>query len=162
MERKTKMVDNPPDMGYMLRMSRTFQAPRQRVFDVWTRPEHLSRWWGVQQDYTAAIVEIDLRVGGRYRLGMKAPDDTLHVVVGEFREVVPPEKLVYTWSWEQGMPDTTDMRETLVTIEFIDKGDSTEMVLTHELFPTEEARDQHDQGWKMMMENTFGPAVEGN
>ncbi|MDA0768655.1 MAG: SRPBCC domain-containing protein [Chloroflexi bacterium] len=154
------MVNTPPGMGYMLRMSRIFSAPRQRVFDVWTQPEHLSRWWGIQNDYTAAIVEVDLRVGGHYRLGMKAPDDSLHVVVGEFREVVPPEKLVYTWSWEQGMPDTMEMGDTLVTIEFLDRGDSTEMILTHELFPTEEVRDLHAQGWTMMLENTFGPALD--
>lgn len=153
------MVNTPPDMGYMLRMSRVFSAPRQRVFDVWTRPEHLSRWWGVDRGYTAAIVEIDLRVGGRYRLGMKAPDDSLHIAVGEFREVTPPEKLVYTWSWEQGMPGATEMRETLVTIEFIDRGGSTEMILTHEMFPTEDLRDLHAQGWESMMDNTFGPAV---
>lgn len=155
------MVNTPPDIGYMLRMSRTFPATRQRVFDVWTQTEHLSRWWGVQQDFTPTVVEVDLRVGGRYRLGMKAPDDSLHVAVGEFREVVPPEKLVYTWSWEQGMPGVTEMSDTLVTIEFIDRGDSTEMILTHELFPTEEVRDQHAHGWEMMMENTFGPAVTG-
>lgn len=52
-----------------------------------------------------------------------------------------------------------ERRETLVIIEFINRGDSTEMILTHELFPTEEIRDQHAQGWEMMMENTFGPAV---
>ncbi|MCH8826379.1 MAG: SRPBCC domain-containing protein [Chloroflexi bacterium] len=153
------MVNTPPDIGYMLRMSRTFSAPRQRVFDIWTKPEHLSKWWGVQADFTTTVIEVDLRVGGRYRLGMKAPDDTEHIAIGEFREVVPPEKLVYTWSWEQGMPGIEEMRETLVTIEFIDKGDSTEMILTHELFPTEGIRDQHSQGWEMMMEHTFGPAV---
>ena len=82
---------------------------------------------------------------------MKTPDDTEHIAIGEFREVAPPEKLVYTWSWEQGMDGIDEMRETLVTIEFIDRGDSTGMILTHELLPTEEIRDQHAQGWEMMM-----------
>lgn len=155
------MVNTPADMGYMLRVSRTFSAPRQRVFDVWTNPDHLSQWWGVDKDFSPTIAEVDLRVGGRYRLGMTAPDNSVHIAVGEFREVTPPEKLVYTWSWEQGMPGATEMNDTLITIEFIDKGDSTEMILTHELFPTEELRDQHIHGWESMLENTFGPAVTG-
>ena len=128
-----------------LQIRRTFPAPRERVFRAWTQPEELKKWWGIADGFSAPIAEVDLRVGGNYRLGMKPPDgDTPYVCGGTFRELRPPEKLVYTWSWE---PPGNDIGETLVTVEFLDRGGSTEVVLTHELFPNQEARDQHSQGW---------------
>jgi uncharacterized protein YndB with AHSA1/START domain len=129
----------------MLQIRRTFAAPRERVFRAWTEPDELRKWWGAGEGFSAPIAEVDLRVGGKYRLGMKPPDsDDLYICTGAYREVSPPEKLVYTWAWE-GM--STDAEETLVTVEFHDLGGSTEIVVTHELFPDEKARDEHAQGW---------------
>lgn len=68
--------------------------------------------------------------------------------MGTYREVDPPKRLAYTWRWESD-PDSPD---TLVTVEFRDRGGSTDVVLTHELFPNEEARRQHDQGWTACLE----------
>lgn len=130
-----------------LRLRRVFAAPRQRVFDAWTRPEELKRWCAPSEDYSTPIAEIDLRVGGRYRIGMKSPDGNLYVVTGTYREVQPPEKLVYTWSWEGG-----EMGETLVTVEFREVEGATELVLTHELFPDTKAREDHEQGWTGCLE----------
>ncbi|OFX30736.1 MAG: hypothetical protein A2Z07_09495 [Armatimonadetes bacterium RBG_16_67_12] len=127
----------------VLSLSRTFAAPREAVFRAWTEPEALRNWWGAADGFTAPIAEVDLRVGGRYRLGMKPPDkDVVHVSTGVFHEVQRPSRLVYTWSWEGG-----DGSETLVTVEFHDRGAATEVVLTHERFTDAAMRDQHAQGW---------------
>jgi uncharacterized protein YndB with AHSA1/START domain len=74
---------------------------------------------------------------------MKSPRNNIHYLVGTYREVRPPERLVCTWRWEA----EPEYGETLVTVEFLDRGGSTEVVLTHELFPTDEARRGHEQGW---------------
>jgi len=90
-----------------------------------------------------------LRVGGKYRLGMrKLPDGEVFYLSGAFREVKPLEKLVYTWSWEA----EPELGETLVTVEFRDLGSSTDVVLTHELFPTEKALKDHDRGWNSCLD----------
>ena len=131
-----------------LRLTRTFAAPRKKVFRAWTEPEALKKWWG-PEGYATPLAEVDLRVGGRYRLGMrKLPKGNLFYLVGTYREVRPPEKLVYTWVWE-GQPD---LGETLVTVEFRDLGDATEVVLTHELFPNEKVRDDHNTGWSSCLD----------
>ena len=80
-----------------LRLTRTFAAPRKKIFRAWTEPEALKKWWG-PEGYATPLAEVDLRVGGRYRLGMrKLPKGDLFYLVGTYREVQPPEKLVYTW-----------------------------------------------------------------
>ncbi len=124
-------------------ITRTFAAPREKVFRAWTEAEDLKKWWAAGPGFTTPIAEVDLRVGGKYRLGMRPPDkDVLHVVGGVYREVQRPSRLVYTWVWEDG-----DATETLVTVEFHDKGASTEVILTHDGFTSRESRDQHAQGW---------------
>ncbi len=134
-----------------LTIRKTIQAAQQRVFDAWTRPEHLTNWWRANPKWATEIAEIDLRVGGSYRLGMRDPEqDGPFVCFGEFVEVTPPEKLVYTWSWE---PPAMDSYETLVTVEFIAKGEATELVLTHERFPNAEAAARHNQGWEACIHN---------
>lgn len=126
-----------------LQIKRTFAAPRERVFRAWTDPEELKKWWG-PPGYATPSAEVDLRVGGKYRFGMrKLPDGEMFYLSGTYREVRPPEKLVYTWRWEA----KPEYGETLVTVEFHDRGGSTEVVLTHELFPDEKARGEHERGW---------------
>lgn len=132
-----------------LNLTRTYSAPREEVFRAWTEPEALKRWFAPSDEFSTPIAEVDLRVGGAYRIGMKPPDqEDMFIVVGTYREVQPPERLVFTWSWEQGM----DVGETLVTVEFHDREGSTEVVLTHELFPNEQARDKHNEGWSGCLE----------
>lgn len=130
-----------------LRLRRTFDASPARVFRAWTTPEEMKQWKG-PGELTTPVAEVDLRVRGKYRIHMRAPDGTLHRLVGEYRLVQPPEKLVYTWRWE----DQPDFPETLVTVEFLDRGASTELVLTHEFFPTDEARQSHETGWTEALE----------
>lgn len=125
-----------------LQVRRTFQASRERVFRAWTTPEEMKRW-KAPGNMTAPVVEVDLRVGGRYRVHMRTPDGTEMRVAGVYRAVDPPGKLVYTWRWETSPEEA----ETLVTVEFIERGRATEVVLTHERFESDDARLQHQEGW---------------
>lgn len=137
------MASPTPGTEITLNLRRIFKAPREKVFRAWTDPEELKKWWG-PEGYATASAEVDLRVGGKYRLGMrKLPDGEIFYLSGIYREVRPPERLVYTWRWEA----EPDYGETLVTVEFREVKGSTEVVLTHERFPTEKARDDHNRGW---------------
>jgi uncharacterized protein YndB with AHSA1/START domain len=129
-----------------LQIKGNFKAPRERVFQAWTNAAALRMWFAVAEGFTTPIAEVDLRIGGRYRLGMQPPDNSpILIVGGVYRLIQPPEKLVFTWSWEAAGPDEP---ETLVTVEFIALGDETQVVLTHEQFVTTEERDQHGDGWQ--------------
>ena len=95
------------------------------------------------------MVEIDLRTGGRYRTCMRTPEGD-RWVGGEYTEVTPPERLVFTWAWEGD--HAADSPDTLVTVEFRDLGDMTEVALTHERFGSAESRDQHRHGWSSSLD----------
>ncbi len=128
-------------MDGSLQLKRIIKAPRGEVFRAWTDPNALTQWFG-PRGYATPSADIDLRPGGTYRLAMKKlPDGDLFYLTGSYREVRPPERLVYTWRWE------AEPHETLVTVEFRDFGASTEIVLTHEFFPDQERRDGHEHGW---------------
>jgi uncharacterized protein YndB with AHSA1/START domain len=124
-----------------VRLVEVFEAPRQRVFAAWTEPERLRAWWGPGR-FRTTRADVDLRPGGRYELVLEPGPMRL---VGEFREVVAPERLVYTWRWEAGVPDR---RESLVTVEFRDLGPRTEVVLLHDSFAGPGPVDMYGAGWK--------------
>src|SRR4051812_26535329 len=126
---------------------RTIRAPRQRVYDAWTKPEELKRWHA-PGPMTVARADMEPRVGGAYRIHMVSPAGEEHRVTGEYREVDPPRRLVYTWQWETG----TDQTVTTVAIDFIERGQDTEVVLRHDGFTREEASASHLQGWTAIMD----------
>ncbi len=99
-----------------LRLRRAFPAPPERVFRAWTTPAEMKQW--TAPGAMTPVAEVDLRPGGRYRIHMRAPDGAEHHLVGGYRVVDPPKKLVYTWRWE----NSPEAPETLVTVEFIDRG----------------------------------------
>jgi len=131
-----------------LQMKRTFAAPRQRVFRAWTDAAELARWFAPSADYHVVVPELDLRVGGKYRLEMHHKGGNVHRIGGMYQEIHPPEKIVFTWELHSG----ADPVDTLVTIEFHDMGNSTEVILTHERLPSVEERDKHAQGWTGCLE----------
>jgi uncharacterized protein YndB with AHSA1/START domain len=135
------MTSQPSELA--LQMKRVMHAPRALVFNALTEPDELAKWWG-PSGFTAPSVEVDLRVGGRYRIAMQPPDGELFYLSGEFREVDPPARLAYTFRWEDPDPDD---RETLVTLSLGDLGESTELVFTQRVFATEGRRSLHEQGW---------------
>lgn len=125
-----------------LRIRRFYKASVAAVYAAWTDPEKVKHWMGPSDAFGEAEVTMDLRVGGRYRIVMHAPDGDVHRVGGVYREVVPHRKLVYSWAWE-----STPERESLVTLEFIASGEGTELLLTHERFADSQAREKHHEGW---------------
>lgn len=134
-----------------LQLRRTIPAPREKVFQAWTRPEALMRWCA-PGDMTTPFADVDLRVGGRFHIHMQGPDGTPHRATGTYREISPPEKLVFTWAWEE----KPDEEETLVTLEFRERGRATDFVLTHERFPSEDVRDRHAIGWGGCLDKLAG------
>lgn len=136
-----------------LRLERSFAAPRDEVFQAWTEPEVLRRWWAAQPTWETPLAETDVRVGGRYRLSMRDPDSgDEHTVVGRYVEVEPPARLVYTWTWEGADQDSASA-DSIVTVEFRDDGDRTTVVLTHEGIADETSRDNHAHGWSGCLDN---------
>jgi uncharacterized protein YndB with AHSA1/START domain len=124
-----------------LTLKRRFNAPPAKVFAAWIDPEKMKRWMG-PEGVQGLSCEIDARAGGRYRLVMRAPNGDEHDVSGSYSEVVPNEKLVFTWAWK-----STPERESRVTILLKPDGAGTLLTLTHEQFFDEEARDHHRHGW---------------
>ena len=124
-----------------LTIKRRFKASPQKVFAAFTDPEKVKLWMG-PGEVRALYAEADARVGGRYRWLMKAPNGEEHDVGGVYREVVPNQKLVFTWAWK-----STPERESLVTVLLKPDGDGTLLTLTHEQFFDEDTRDRHQGGW---------------
>ena len=124
-----------------LELRRTYAAPPERVFAAWTDPSRMSRWLKPAAD-ASVEVEADVRVGGRYRLRIVMPDGREHVSYGEYQEVTPPQRLAFTWSWEDGMAS-----DTLVTVSLRPVDGGTELTLRHERLATEDLRKSHAMGW---------------
>jgi uncharacterized protein YndB with AHSA1/START domain len=124
-----------------LTIKRRLKAPPAKVYTAWTDPEKVKGWMGTAE-MRPSHVECDLRVGGRYRWVMIAPSGEEHDVRGVYREIVPNEKLVFTWAWK-----STPERESLVTVLLKPDGDGTLLTLMHEQFFDEDARDRHNDGW---------------
>jgi uncharacterized protein YndB with AHSA1/START domain len=136
-----------------LNIRRTFNAPRELVFRAWTEPQLLAQW-SCPRGYTCSENRGELRVGGTFSARMRSPEGTEHRLRGVYREIVPPERLVFTHSWvdELGVPGP----ETLVTVTLAASDGRTEMRFHQALFTSVEARDRHEQGWT----NCFERLVE--
>ena len=136
---------------------RTFKTDVQSVFDALTQPERLVHWWGVSSDHETHIREVDLRVGGRYRLGMRSSDGEAHVVGGEYTEVIPGRRLAFTWRWEHSAEDypTTHV---LIDLQSTDNG--CLMTLVHQGFPDDEQAAMHNEGWNACLDR-LPEAIDG-
>lgn len=117
-------------------MTRVFEAPRNLVFDAWTKPELLKRWLGVRNGWSLAVCEIDLRVGGAYRYVWRGPDGAEMGMGGVYREIVPPERLVATESFD----DAWYPGQALDTIVLVEHGGKTTATTTVH-YESREARD---------------------
>ena len=104
-------------------VTRVIDAPRRLVFKAWTQPEHIARWWG-PQGFTTIHCEMDIRVGGAYRFGMRSPQGTEHWKRGVYREIVEPERIVFTFAWEDA--DGHPGHELLTTVTFAEQGSEDE------------------------------------
>jgi uncharacterized protein YndB with AHSA1/START domain len=132
-----------------LEVTHRFRAPREQVFDAWTNPDVLKQWWAANSDWDTPVADVDVREGGSYRLSMRTDEGEVHTVFGEYRNVRPPERLEYTWTWEEGPgPVMAGSENTLVVVDFVEDGDGTLVKVTHSGFATEELRDLHVHGWQ--------------
>lgn len=130
------------DEALLVNVTRVLPVPRDDVFRAWTTPEEIKRWFATPPGYTIPKVEVDLKPGGSYEIHMESPDGDIDRITGEYRSVVVPERLVYSWHWAE-----SDDEPTEVTVVFKDLGPETEVVITHGSFATGELRDQHAGGW---------------
>ena len=124
-----------------LSIKQIFDAPVARLFACFTEAELLSQWHA-PSDTMSTKAEVNLQVGGSYRIAMTDAEGKVHTATGQFHEIDEPHRLVYSWSWEGG-----DDPETTVTVNFKDMGTKTEVELIHRGFVQEEVAQHHSQGW---------------
>jgi uncharacterized protein YndB with AHSA1/START domain len=138
-------------------ITRTFDAPRALVFAAWTDPLHAREWWG-PVNYPARHIEMDVRPGGAWRMCLRSTEGKPELWQGGvFREVVAPERLAFTFAWEeQGERGL----ETLVTVTFADEGGKTRMTFRQVPFQSIEERDGHQWGWNSTFDRLDGVLME--
>jgi len=147
-----------------LQLTRVFDAPRELVFKAWAEANQFQQWFGAAacDGATLQSVKVDACVGGKYRIQVRRPDGEFFTTVGVYREVKPPERLVFTWAFEKDGSgeefSEVEPPEMLVTLEFKARGKQTELTLTHEKFASVESRDRHEQGWTRCL-NELGKFV---
>ena len=138
-------------------ISRTFDAPRDLVFAAWTNPHHAREWWG-PVNYPARYVEMDVRPGGAWRMCLRSTEGKPELWQGgTFREVVRPERLVFTFAWEE---EGERGIETLVTVTFAEEGGRTRMIFRQVPFQSAEERDGHRWGWNSTFDRLVGMLKE--
>jgi uncharacterized protein YndB with AHSA1/START domain len=132
-------------------ITRIFDAPRRLVFAAWIDPAQAAQWWG-PKGFTTVSNEMDVRVGGAWRRCIRSPAGIEHRSRGVYREIVAPERLTFTFAWEQG-GSPGHGPETIVTLTFRELGDGrTELTLQQAPFQTVDGRDDHRAGWSSCFE----------
>jgi uncharacterized protein YndB with AHSA1/START domain len=141
-------VTTPSDQEMVI--TRVFDAPRELVFACWTETEHLQHWQGAPRGFTVMSSESDIRPGGFFRICMRSPEGVDRWLEGGYREIVKPERLVYTHVWLDA--NKKRGQETLVTITFAERDGKTELTLRQTGFASVEARDGHGYGWRSALD----------
>jgi uncharacterized protein YndB with AHSA1/START domain len=125
----------------------TYDAPRAKVWAAWTDPERLKLWWG-PKDFTTELFELDLRVGGAWRAAIRqTANGSVHGSRGVYREIVPGEKLVFSFKW-----DADGALDSLVTVTFADEGQGTRVTFNQVGFADSASRDSHQEGWNQLLD----------
>ena len=126
----------------VVRIERSFSAPAQDVFDAWTSPEVMRRWFHVAADWGTPEAEVDLRVGGKVRVVMRRPDGRQIEAQGEYRLIDPPHRLTMTWTF-----DDDPSNRQLIELSFSESEGSTTVLMVNSGISTNERRDAQDEGW---------------
>ena len=125
-------------------ITRIFDAPPELVFAAWTNPHHVREWWG-PVNYPARFVEMDVRPGGKWRMCLRSTEGKPELWQGGlYREVTPPERLVFTFSWEE---EGERGLETVITVSFTGEGRKTRVIIRQTPFQSAEEREGHRWGW---------------
>ena len=128
--------------GYVVRIERTFEAPAEEVFDAWTSPEVMRRWFHVAPDWDTPEAEVELRIGGKVRIVMRRPDGTAARAGGEYTEIDRPHRLAMTWTF-----DDDPSNHQLIELSFSESDGSTTVVMVNSGISTDERRDSQQWGW---------------
>jgi uncharacterized protein YndB with AHSA1/START domain len=138
-----------PKEKLSLEVKRLIKAPRDRVYAAWTDPAQLKQWFGPEKVQTRDFIA-DTRVGGKFRWDLTNPEGEKMTCRGEYRELQPGKKIVFTWQWEDD--ETWENHISVVTVELDDADGGTELRLTHERLPNEASRDGHTGGWNSALD----------
>ena len=131
--------------GFKLTVTRIINAPCAMVFRAWTEPEQLAQWFG-PAEVELRDLKVEVKMGGAFRVHFVSKTGD-HIATGNYREIVPNQRLKFSWSWEHyAMPDS------VVTVNFEDLGQTTRLTLVHEGLPDQEDADDHTKGWTSMIE----------
>ena len=129
--------------NFSLTMNRTFNHSKQDVYDAWTNKESLISWFAPAKEFTTIVHEQELSVGGKYKIEMREPDGTAHVIHGEYVSLNPFEQIAFTWEWEGDEHEVN----SLVTIDLNETDGTTEMTLVHDKLESQNLVDIHSEGW---------------
>jgi len=132
-----------------LEIKRFINAPRARVYAAWTDPAQLKQWWGPEGVQTRNFTS-EARVGGKYRWDLLNQEGEEMTVYGEYWELVPERKIVFTWQWDDD--EAWKNVSSVVTVELADRDGGTELRLIHEKLPSEASRDRHNEGWSSVLD----------
>ena len=130
--------------NFSLEIERLIKAPRDQVYTAWTDPARMKQWFGPENVQTRDLIA-DARVGGTFRWDLTNSEGEDMTILGEYRELQPGKKIVFTWQWEDD--EDWENHISIVTVELDDADGGTKLRLRHEQLPNEESRDGHRQGW---------------
>jgi uncharacterized protein YndB with AHSA1/START domain len=131
------------EAGYVVRIERTFAASPEDVFDAWSSPEVMRRWFHCAPDWETPEAEVELRVGGKVRVVMRKPDGTEVEARGEYTLIDPPHRLVMIWTF-----DDDPSNEQLIELSFSESEGSTTVLMVNSGISTDERRHAQDEGWR--------------
>lgn len=134
-----------------VRVARVVPTSPERAFRAWTTPDDVKQWFARYEGFEVPNVDIDLRVGGNYRIEIAGSGVTA-AVVGTYQEISPPDRLAFTWGWEDELIDGMKNGETFVVVEFRASDGGTKVTITHERLRTVEAVSFHEWGWTDCLE----------
>ena len=132
-----------------LEIKRFINVPRDRVYAAWTDPAQLRQWFGPEKVQTRNLIA-DARVGGKFRWDLTNSEGEKMTCLGEYRELQPGKKIVFTWQWDDD--EDWENHTSVVTVELSDRDSGTELRLIHEQLPNEQSRDGHTGGWNSALD----------
>ncbi len=144
-----------PSDENLVQLTRVLRAPPGEVFAAWTEPALLERWWTGVGGWVNAKADVDLRVGGRYHFSMRDERGALHGVAGIYTEVARPERLSFTWTWENDPSVMRGSEGSLIDVLLREAPDGTQFSLTHSGLQGQLVKDMHEEGWNALLTSLF-------
>jgi uncharacterized protein YndB with AHSA1/START domain len=146
-------MSTKPAEKLSLEIKRFIKAPRARVYAAWTDPAQLREWFGPEGVKTRELIA-ESRVGGKFCWQITTPDGENMTTEGEYRELIPGRKVVFTWQWQDD--ESWENHISIITLELEDAGSGTALTLRHEQLPNEESRNGHNRGWNSALDKLEG------